>query len=677
LLRRPLAHAALITALLAAVAAVAPVPAESNRDFYQHSGRQLLIPGCMGGDCFRPLIPTVLERLPGSSIVKWKAYAVLAIVIGAVAVARFSLILGVSATGSLAALWISAFGAGALYSIFDSYTSDPLMYMLGPLMAAWLWRGRYLRAGAAGLVGVFAKEFAAAPIWIFALWAALDRRWTSATRLLLAAAAVTLVWLATHASFMAVENYSYGATASADLLHGGFLATWFRSVGVSGALMYLFTSLGALYLLVPVGFMRAGRRARLLAVAALPALAALVYVEQPERALWNFHFIVVPLAAMVLQTLPNGVVAAFVASFAVANLRFGAQLPIRGVGRIALLASLAIAAWAVVRTLTRKPAGATVEEEPVSTAGSITPARAIAIGVAQVAVFGGVVLVLFDVAVHRRQDPAVGVNQWGYRGALISGPHEGLNVSLVGGTVAFAARTPVPGTIAAQLSTEINARMKWTRNDGPRATVANLAEPGAGASTYVTMLREYAYLEPDVVCVYDGYDAANSTGVLGRNRSLVFRLTGYLPRSPAVLLMAAGADPLPEPAPDSLIRDPNAGADPTCSGASTAYCAAMADVVRFVLDRGKAVVVATPPYLSVRHERQQQSLAETLARAFGHDARFRYVDLGRAIDLGNSSQSEDGVHPTAAGAHAIASRLADPVLELARGRARIQYRAVP
>ena len=111
---------------------------------------------------------------------------------------------------------------------------------------------------------------------------------------------VTLVWLATHASFMAVQNYAYGSTASADLLHGGFLATWLRSVRLRGALIYLFTSFSALYLLWPVGLVRCRRELRLLAVASVPALVAFVYVEQPERALWNFHFIVVPLAAIVL-----------------------------------------------------------------------------------------------------------------------------------------------------------------------------------------------------------------------------------------------------------------------------------------------------------------------------------------------------------------------------------------
>ena len=42
---------------------------------------------------------------------------------------------GIVSAGSVAASWISALGSGSLYSLFDSYTSDPLMYLIGPLVA--------------------------------------------------------------------------------------------------------------------------------------------------------------------------------------------------------------------------------------------------------------------------------------------------------------------------------------------------------------------------------------------------------------------------------------------------------------------------------------------------------------------------------------------------------------
>jgi hypothetical protein len=657
-------RAVAILIVLASVAVVAPMPAESNRDFYEHSGQRVLMPGCQGGDCFRPLIPVALERLPGSSLVKWKTYAVVANTIGALAVGRLSLLLGLSATGAVAATWLSALGAGALYSIYDAYSSDALMYLLGPVMAVWLWRGKYLRAAAAGTVGLFAKEFAAVPLWIFAIFAALERRWNAAVRLGLTAATVTLIWLVIHAGYMTLENYAYGSTASADLLHGGFLATWLYSVRLKGALAYLFTSFSAAYLLWGVGLARGPRELTLLAVAAVPALVAFVYVEQPERALWNFHFIAIPLAALVLEDLPGWTIALFVASFGVANLRFGAQLPIRGAARAALVVSLAIAAVAAVRALARVKTMRV--ERPADLDAPLPRIAPWTLAGAQAVACILLVVALLDVRAHRRSDGRFGVNQWGFRGTLTALLHPGVRIAMLGGSAAFAAQTPWTGSIPQQLASDINAKMGWTRPGGVTASIANLAEPGAGAESYTTTLRDYAYLHPDIVCIYDGYDNASATGTLGRHRSVVFRLTGYLPRSPAALMRADDGHET-DAAPDPLLRR-ETPSDVSCGGASAPYCAAMSETVRAALQRGQSVLVATPLYLSDRHEAQQRSLAERLTHEFGRDARFRYVDLGRAIDVRDPAMATDPTHPTLAGSRALAVQLADAILPLVRAK---------
>jgi len=659
-------------AVLATIAAIAPAPEESNRDFYEHSGRDVVMPGCLGGDCFRPLIPVVLERLPGSSLVKWKTYAVIANAIGAIAIGHFCLLLGLSSTAALGAMWLAALGAGTLYSLFDAYTSDPLMYMLGPLMATWIWRGRYARAGAAGIIGIFAKEFAAAPLWIFMAFAALERRWQAALRLLFWASTVTLAWLATQASFMALLNYAYGSTASADLLHGGFLATWLRSVRITGAATYLFTSFGALYLLCPVGLVRGSRELRLLALAAVPAVVAFVYVEQPERALWNFHFIALALAAVTLQNIPGWITALFVASFGIANLRWGAQLPVRGPARAALLVSLAIAATAAFRTL-RQSVDDRAPERPADRNARVSPVRGWSVAAGYLVVLALLVGVLFDVRAHRRSNGRFGVNQWGYRGPLLGVAHRGVHIVLVGGTAAFAPRTPWGDTLPAHLVSDINARLGWTTPGGPSASVANLAEPGAGAATYAEALRDFAYQRPDVMCVYDGYDDDRSVGVLGRHRSVVFRLTGYLPQSPADWFTTPSSMTVPEPAPSpSLLEQPSSTMNLSCDRASAAYCDGMIEAVRVGLQQGSDVFVVAPPSVSVRHEQQQQSLAAALARAFGGERRFHYVDLGRAIDVRNPELASNGVYPTPAGSRILASQVAEAMLEPIRARARIE-----
>src|SRR5207302_7583430 len=108
--------------------------------------------------------------------------------------------------------------------------------------------------------------------------------------------------------------------------------------GVAAA---MFNEFGVLYLLTPVGFFLAPARLRLAAIVSLPVAAFFAYVQQPDRALWNFHFLVVPMAALVLERAPR-LGALTLAAFVVGNLRVGAQLPIAAAGKTALAASLVL-----------------------------------------------------------------------------------------------------------------------------------------------------------------------------------------------------------------------------------------------------------------------------------------------------------------------------------------------
>jgi hypothetical protein len=268
----------------------------------------------------------------------------------AVAVGRLCVVLGLSARAALLATWLSALGFGPFYATFDTYSSDPLMFLLGPLLTAQVMRGRIGRAGLIASIGVLAKEFAAAPLWICTIWAALQRRWDLAARVLLAAMTATLVWLALHITLMTLFNYSYGGSASADLSGGGYLTLWLRQTPPRTAAAAVFGEYGALYLLIPVGVMLAPRDLRLLALAAVPAVLALVYVQQPDRALWNFHFIAIPLAVLVLARLPAWAAALFVGCYGFGNLRLGAQVQFIPAARFAVGLSIVIAAAAAAIT---------------------------------------------------------------------------------------------------------------------------------------------------------------------------------------------------------------------------------------------------------------------------------------------------------------------------------------
>ncbi len=201
------------------------------------------------------------------------------------------------------------------------------------------------------------------------------------------------------------------------------------------------------------------------------------------------------------------------------------------------------------------------------------------------------------------------------------------------------------------------------RRNKQNFSVVNLAEPRGGADSYGETLRHYAFLEPDITCVFDGYDALTGLPPHARQRSLVFRATGYLPLLPSRLLGQAGWMSDPDGGVADVLLDGRGPDDISCRGGSAAYCNAMADTVRVALDHSKAVVVFSPPAVSSRHLAQQQSLGAALTQAFGHDQRFTYLDFTSAIDLSNTTNSPDRVHRTLEGNHVIAQRLASAILK--------------
>jgi hypothetical protein len=271
--------------------------------------------------------------------------------------------------------------------------------------------------------------------------------------------------------------------------------------------------------------------------------------------------------------------------------------------------------------------------------------------------------ILLDVAAHRRDDPFV-INQFGYRGPARASKLAGeRRVVIVGGSAAFGAGIPWPQTLGPALVEALNT-MKAAPSDAPFADVHNVAQQFAGAAAYLEMLKAYEYLQPDVVAIYDGYDSVASESA-GRRDSLVFRRLGYFP-----ILVGAGRHlPAADRGMSPLLADGPANDDePSCSGAFASYCAAMAATARFALAHQRSVIVVTPPYVTARHRRQQQSLAAELARLFGDVARFRYVNLGDAVDLHDASQSPDGVRTTPAANHTIARALAGPIVALMERR---------
>jgi len=316
-----------------------------------------------------------------------------------------------------------------------------------------------------------------------------------------------------------------------------------------------------------------------------------------------------------------------------------------------------------------------------------------------------------DVGVHRRYERGVLVNVWGYRGPVAGRKRPGeYRVAVLGGSSAFGYGVKWVDSMPAILEQKLGRPPGAFR-------VVNLAYNNEGAHSFTFTLKDYAYLDYDLVCLYEGYndlggdDSPNRS--VFRHDSPVFVLTGYLPifplvfrekasvmvygdtrdvyptldktvfRPPASLAARTAAEALRAAAAvgESLERQfrrasvdaKAAGAIPPagdCAFPWAGYCESVREAAAWALSRNKQVLVATQPYalgaeLGARHRDQQRALAAMLARQFAGDSRVRYVDLGNRVDLADPTLSYDRTHLTEIGNERLASAFVAPVLEMA------------
>jgi hypothetical protein len=340
--------------VLLAIAWLSPRPDRvTDRGIYEATTSQFPVLDCSDLQCFRVLVPLTLHLFPGSYDARWKSYAALCNAAAAVALVPLCMAFGLGRRAALMASVVSAGGFGSLYTLHDPFTSDPLMFVMGPLLTYQLLTDRIGLAGLTAVIGVFAKEFAAAPVYAFAACSFVERRWLTALRAVVAGNYAFLTWVALTASLMLGVHYTWGwnGVGSANFSEGAALALWLRDQSWRGIVSAMFNEFGALYLLVPVGLVLAPPRLRRLALVSVPIAAIFCLVQQPDRALWNFHYLIVPCAATVLAAAPPLLAWTTVALFAVGNLRLGAQLPIPAVAHVAIAGSLALAAVTVVLAL--------------------------------------------------------------------------------------------------------------------------------------------------------------------------------------------------------------------------------------------------------------------------------------------------------------------------------------
>jgi len=652
-------HFAILAIVLGVVAALAPAPWYlTDRENYEQLGRQIVVPDCSSLHCFRMLVPILIEQAPGPSLFKWKAYAVVGNAGAAVAVERLSLLFGLSPRAAMLAMWMSALGFGSLFTLFDPHTADPLMYLLGPVLAILLVGSRVGHASVISAIGIFAKEFAAAPLWMAAIATWLEGRRRAMVRIAVAALSVTVLWMAFQLTFATALDYSYGWSPSAQLLSGGYIVHWVRELGPRAAISTLVIDYGALYLLVPAGLVVASPALRHWAVASVPALLVFAYVQQPDRALWNFHFIAVPLAALVVVRLPSAAAWLLVAAYAAANLRVGAQLQFLPSARFALGASVLLAGVAIARLWHNRDrvsrARAVVSPRPDHPLDVRSRARLITV----VAANGIAVLALgtlsLDLWIHRRVQEGGGVNKWGYRGPVAKPKQpDDVRVLVLGGSGTFGRGVLADETFAASLGRYVRQGWRPVHMKVP-VSVVNLAAPLDGPWSFAYTLRDYLYLRPDVaifVAETEPHPRAAIEAPEGwRRTSAIFRQTGYLPLLPDALW--GRTEP---PTPATLQSSEIAVGE---------YCEAIVRAVDSALAAGTRALVVSAPYQSPAATDLHQGLSSILQSRFSKSKTLRYVDLGRLVDMRDTTMSFDGVHLTRVGHEQMAEGLTGPLLEM-------------
>lgn len=343
------AHVLAMVLVLIVVGRVLPPPAISDHEMMEYVGQGVINPGCNNLNCWRILAAAIVERFPGPSLPRWRIYAALGNAAGAAITAQLVLTLGLSRQAAIFAMWIAALSVGSLTTVYHPYTSDSMIFFLAPLIMLLLVRNCVGFATLAAAIGIFAKEFAAAPLYIDAGARAFRREWPRFRRSLLAAVAVTVWWVGYQISLMVFFSYAYDANPSIDIFRGGYFWFWYRHVGLQTAVVTVFTAFGAAYVLAAAGLFRAPALLRASIVGSVFPALAFMYVETPDRALFNFFFLIGPLAAIALTSLPAIARWLFVVSFGLANLRIASSWDAIPSARFALVVSLVIACLAIAR----------------------------------------------------------------------------------------------------------------------------------------------------------------------------------------------------------------------------------------------------------------------------------------------------------------------------------------
>jgi hypothetical protein len=273
-------------------------PRLSDRAEYEYTGRHGLAPACpVTIYCYRILVPVALEQIPVSPELRWRGLQWLAH----------------TATGTVTAIAVSPvaspFIASTLlqtsyafsFTAYDPYTPDPVVFLIAALVLHCWMHDRAIAAAVIVVLGVFAIETVALIAVAPAIAVLLSDRRTR-LRWWAGAALAWIVLLSFHWYMDTFNGWSISKNPAANFSGGSWLVLWWRNnPSLLRKALMLFAPFGWAWVFAIAGYRAATPAIRQLAIGAVLPVAALIYVQTPERALGNAFFVIVPLAAVFLS----------------------------------------------------------------------------------------------------------------------------------------------------------------------------------------------------------------------------------------------------------------------------------------------------------------------------------------------------------------------------------------
>ena len=151
-------------------------------------------------------------------------------------------------------------------------------------------------------------------------------------------------------------GWTLATSPAARFAQGSWLAVWSADKSVWWIAFLLFVPFGFVWVFALLGYRFASSRLRSLALGALVPMLALNYVQNPERALANSFFVVIPLAVAFLSRLPRWVALVAAVANGLVTAKVGLSTEWLPPSRYLLIpagVSAALAIWVGARTPAR------------------------------------------------------------------------------------------------------------------------------------------------------------------------------------------------------------------------------------------------------------------------------------------------------------------------------------